>query len=181
MQGGHVDGVSPGIASAVSGAICQKRKPHKKHKRGDGDGDSSSSDEHATRTPPLDRFTEVEPILISPAVDAALERGRALFALALATPIALAHLDATVARSKARKLGRVKAGTEAVVALQAWARCAPLDAYFQFWSFFAEEEFYLLFLPITFWNVDYAFARQMTFVVCAGLLWGNLLKDVPVA
>ena len=181
MQGGHIDGISPGIASAVSGAICKKRRV-KKEKRDDDDEDSSSSGDHDDRRDaPLDTFEEVEPILISPAVDAALERGRALFALALATPVAWAHLDASVARSKARKLGRVREGTEAVVALQRRLRCAPLDAYFGFWSFFAEEEFYLLFLPITFWNVDYAFARQMTFVVCAGLLWGNLLKDVPVA
>jgi sphingosine-1-phosphate phosphatase 1 len=31
---------------------------------------------------------------------------------------------------------------------------------------------------VAFWNVDYRFARQMNFVVCGGLLWGNLLKDV---
>lgn len=29
-----------------------------------------------------------------------------------------------------------------------------------------------------FWNVDYRFARQVTLVVCWGLLWGNLMKDV---
>jgi len=44
--------------------------------------------------------------------------------------------------------------------------------------FFAEEEFYLLALPILFWNIDYRLARHMTLVVCFGLLWGNLMKDV---
>lgn len=41
-----------------------------------------------------------------------------------------------------------------------------------------QEEFYLLSLPLLFWCGDYRFARHMTYVVCWGLLWGNLLKDV---
>lgn len=52
------------------------------------------------------------------------------------------------------------------------------DTYFGVWSFCAEEEFYLLSLPVLFWCVDYRFARHMTYVVCFGLVWGNLLKDV---
>jgi len=53
-----------------------------------------------------------------------------------------------------------------------------LDHVFLIASFFAEEEFYLLLLPLLFWCGDYRFARQMTYVVCFGLVWGNLLKDV---
>lgn len=33
-------------------------------------------------------------------------------------------------------------------------------------------------LPLLFWCGDYRFARHMTYVVCWGLIWGNLLKDV---
>lgn len=42
----------------------------------------------------------------------------------------------------------------------------------------SQEEFYLLALPVLFWCCDYRFARHMTYVVCWGLVWGNLLKDV---
>ena len=33
-------------------------------------------------------------------------------------------------------------------------------------------------MPLLFWCGDYRFARHMTYVVCFGLVWGNLLKDV---
>jgi len=129
-------------------------------------------------TPPLDTL-KVEPeIFVSPTADALLLKARELFATCVALPIAWLHLDADVESSRSRKHERVKEGAEIVCQLQQRLRTKLLDKYFLVWSFFAEEEFYLLSLPLLFWCGDYRFARHMTYVVCWGLLWGNLLKDV---
>lgn len=117
-------------------------------------------------------------LFISPSVDAALLRARELFALSVALPIAWLHMDANVESSRARKHERVKEGAQSVCRLQESFRCKVLDHVFLVASFFAEEEFYLLLLPLLFWCGDYRFARHMTYVVCFGLVWGNLLKDV---
>jgi len=95
----------------------------------------------------------------------------------LAWPVALVHGDLGVAECRSRKHQRVEEGVKQLLKLQGNCRTALGDLYFACWSFCAEEEFYLLVLPILFWNVDYRFARQMNFVVSSGLLWGNLLKD----
>eukprot|EP00930_Biecheleria_cincta_P068920 TRINITY_DN56744_c0_g1_i1.p1 TRINITY_DN56744_c0_g1~~TRINITY_DN56744_c0_g1_i1.p1 ORF type:complete len:453 (-),score=62.67 TRINITY_DN56744_c0_g1_i1:406-1764(-) len=129
-------------------------------------------------TPPMDTLKVEEEILVSPFIDDMVRKGRDLFASYLAVPVSRLHLDPTVADCVERKQRRVKEGAEFVLRLQKTLRNSVLDRFFIFWSFFAEEEFYLLTLPIMFWNVDYKFARQMNFVVCGGLLWGNLLKDV---
>eukprot|EP00440_Ansanella_granifera_P041781 gb/GFBE01045300.1/.p1 GENE.gb/GFBE01045300.1/~~gb/GFBE01045300.1/.p1 ORF type:complete len:453 (+),score=73.68 gb/GFBE01045300.1/:1-1359(+) len=129
-------------------------------------------------SPPLDTLKVQDEIFLSPLADAMLAKGRELFALSLAVPISWIHWDANVDSCVARKHTRVKEGADFIVKLQSTLRTSILDKYFLMWSFCAEEEFYLLVLPTIFWCLDYRFARQMTFVVCSGLLWGNLLKDV---
>eukprot|EP00931_Biecheleriopsis_adriatica_P007542 TRINITY_DN108814_c0_g1_i1.p1 TRINITY_DN108814_c0_g1~~TRINITY_DN108814_c0_g1_i1.p1 ORF type:complete len:471 (-),score=75.56 TRINITY_DN108814_c0_g1_i1:74-1438(-) len=128
--------------------------------------------------PPIDRMKVEDEIVIAPQADAVLQHAREMFALSIAMPIAWLHFDADVESCRKRKHERVKEGVESVLRLQSLCRSKLLDTYFSFWSFFAEEEFYLLSLPILFWSVDYRFARHMNYVVCFGLLWGNLLKDV---
>eukprot|EP00747_Dinoflagellata_sp_TGD_P070894 gnl/TRDRNA2_/TRDRNA2_156792_c0_seq3.p1 gnl/TRDRNA2_/TRDRNA2_156792_c0~~gnl/TRDRNA2_/TRDRNA2_156792_c0_seq3.p1 ORF type:complete len:456 (+),score=46.40 gnl/TRDRNA2_/TRDRNA2_156792_c0_seq3:61-1428(+) len=162
MQGGAVDGPVR-LAAAIDAVKCDNRIR------------KSTNEE---QRPPLDTFPIVNEILLSPAADAWLLRARAVFAVCLAMPISWLHLDATVEACCSRKQKRVMDGAEFVVRLQQRYRMKILDVYFSVWSFFAEEEFYLLSLPILFWNVDYRYARQMTFIVCWGLLWGNLMKDV---
>jgi len=164
MQGGAAD-APVRLRSAVDAVKCCE-KPGKKKPEGD------------KVTPPLDTLHLESETVISPAVDAALENARSWFAWSLATPIAWLHLDTSVTACRNRKHQRVRDGAAFNLALQQKCRTAFGDVYFTFWSFFAEEEFYLLSLPILFWNIDYRFARHMTLVVCFGLLWGNLLKDV---
>ncbi|CAK8989267.1 Ribosomal oxygenase 1 (Bifunctional lysine-specific demethylase and histidyl-hydroxylase NO66) (Histone lysine demethylase NO66) [Durusdinium trenchii] len=130
------------------------------------------------QTPPLDTLKVEKELFLSPQADALLMKARELFATSVALPIAWLHLDPDVESSRRRKHERVKEGAEFVCQLQQQCRSKLLDRYFLFWSFFAEEEFYLLSLPLLFWCGDYRFARHMTYVVCFGLVWGNLLKDV---
>jgi len=163
MQGGASD-PSVRLRSAIDAAKCCEKPEGKKKKQ--------------KITPPFDTLTVGSEILISPEADKYLLRAREWFALALATPIAWLHLDASVEVCRERKHQRVRDGSAVVVEIQRRCRSSVGDFYFSFWSFFAEEEFYLLALPILFWNIDYRFARQLTLVVCFGLLWGNLIKDV---
>lgn len=128
--------------------------------------------------PPLDTVHAEQEILISPKVDAALERARGFFALSLAWPVALLCRDFCVEGCRARKRQLVHEGAEQVLRIQQACRTELADRYFRFWAFFAEEEFYLLSLPVLHWNIDSRFARQIFFVVSGGLVWGNLLKDV---
>jgi len=167
MQGGAAEGAR--FRSAIDAVSCDK-SPRKRSK------DGSRRDDEVT--PPLDTLAVVDEILISPTFDAWLERSREMFAFTLAMPVAWLHFDATVAACCSRKLERVMEGAEVVASLQKRYRTSTRDWYFSFWSFFADEEFYLIVLPIFFWNFDYRYARQMNYVVCFGLLWGNLLKDV---
>lgn len=77
---------------------------------------------------------------------------------------------------KAHKKGRIVQGTETVLQIQRF-RSPAFDRYFHIFSFFAEEEFYLIVLPLLFWNFDATLARRLNFLVCSGLLFGNLYKD----
>ena len=42
----------------------------------------------------------------------------------------------------------------------------------------AEEEFYLVALPMIIWNIDYQLGRYLTLLVCGSLIVGNMMKDV---
>ncbi|CAE7433033.1 sppA [Symbiodinium sp. CCMP2592] len=165
MQGGAAEDLVhlKQVGHAID--ICNKETPSKRQKE-------------ELVSPPLDVLRVEDELFISPSVDAALLRARELFALSVALPIAWLHMDANVESSRARKHERVKEGAQSVHRLQESFRCKVLDHVFPIASFFAEEEFYLLLLPLLFWCGDYRFARHMTYVVCFGLVWGNLLKDV---
>lgn len=159
MQGGADEGVR--LRSAVNAANCSRDKKWEEFV-----------------TPPIDTLEVKKEIVMTPRLDATLYSARHAFALTLATPIAWICLDSSVAACQSRKHNRVVEGAAQVVSLQQVLKTTALDWYFSLWSFCAEEEFYLLTLPPLFWSVEYRYARQLTFVVCIGLLWGNLLKDV---
>eukprot|EP00949_MAST-11_sp_MAST-11-sp1_P001023 g1023.t1 len=77
--------------------------------------------------------------------------------------------------------GRVVAGTATVEGIQRTLHAGNqpiLDPFFKVFSFFGEEEFYLIVLPFLAWNVDSIFARRMTYIVCLGLVLGNYMKDL---
>mmetsp|Transcript_42309 Transcript_42309/g.94758 ORF Transcript_42309/g.94758 Transcript_42309/m.94758 type:complete len:450 (+) Transcript_42309:67-1416(+) len=167
MQGGAADDLVHLKQVGKACGICNK-EPESPSKR----------QKNELVAPPLDVLRVEDELFISQSVDAALLRARELFAKSVALPIAWLHLDADVESSRARKHERVKEGAEIVCRIQQQFRCKLLDRYFLIWSFCAEEEFYLLALPVLFWCGDYRFARHMTYVVCVGLVWGNLLKDV---
>jgi membrane-associated phospholipid phosphatase len=121
---------------------------------------------------------EIFKISISETFDKNLNVARAAFANIVALPVALLYLKPSVKAFKLRTANRVKAGSQTVLRTQKKFRNKILDAYFAAWSFCAEEEFYLLVLPLLFWCVDYTLARHLTFVVQIGLLMGNVMKDV---
>lgn len=165
MQGGASDGAVH-LTRALEKCQCQSRD------------DPAQPDKKQLLSPPLDTLSVEKEIMISPMVDSALVWARQTFATALALPIALIHLDCSVTACRERKQRRVREGVEQILIFQAICRSSFASWYFSCWSFFAEEEFYLLICPIFFWNIDYRFARHLTLIVCFGLMWGNLLKDV---
>lgn len=128
--------------------------------------------------PPLDTLQVENEIVISPAVDAWLEKAREHFAMGLAVPVAIVHGDPSVEVCRSRKHKRVQGGAKQVLWLQQNLYSESFAHFFYWTSFCCEEEFYLLMLPTLFWNIDYRFARHVTYIVTVGLLWGNLLKDV---
>ena len=153
MQGGHPDGIDTRKLS------CSPRG--------------------GTRNIPLDKaYDSVEEISLSRQGDNAVEALRRLWCFVLATPLAWLHGEPDAPALRKDKRLKVEIGTKTVITIQKYCRHPLLDVYFTAWSFFAEEEFYLLALPVLFWNFNYTYARQMTYNVCWGLLVGNTLKDV---
>jgi len=111
-------------------------------------------------------------------VDDLIHAARTFFAVSISLPIAWITLHPSIGSFRARKFRVVAEGTKSVVALQQRLRHPVLDVFFQAVSFCAEEEFYLLVLPILFWNIDRVLGRRITLVVTLGLLAGNTMKDV---
>jgi len=154
MQGGHADGLE-----------LRWRK--------------SSGSDATLKEVPLDvAFDQVVEISLTCKGDAVVDALRRLFVFVLATPLAWLHGEVSADDLRRRKLKKAHDGFKTVLAIQAACRHPVLDAYFGFWSFFGEEEFYLIALPILFWNVNYVYARHMNYIVCFGLVAGNTLKDV---
>eukprot|EP00658_Telonema_sp_P-2_P032365 TRINITY_DN23987_c0_g1_i4.p1 TRINITY_DN23987_c0_g1~~TRINITY_DN23987_c0_g1_i4.p1 ORF type:complete len:261 (-),score=40.83 TRINITY_DN23987_c0_g1_i4:308-1090(-) len=91
--------------------------------------------------------------------------------------IALSCGCGTVESFRAATISRVESGCETVRWVQLH-RTKFLDTFLSGASFCAEEEFYLLVLPLMYWNVDWQYGYHMLFVVCIGLFFGNFLKDV---
>jgi membrane-associated phospholipid phosphatase len=115
---------------------------------------------------------------ITPALDVALTWLREQTVWVLATPITWLYCNCGVRSFKEKRTQQIEAGVETVIAIQKRCRTPFLDVYFTAWSFCAEEEFYLLVLPLLFWNVDVFYARHLTFVITVGLFVGNLYKDL---
>jgi len=150
MQGGHRDGINP-----VLDPGCNKKQE------------------------PMDiAYDSVSEISLSRTGDTVVESLRRLWIFFLATPVSWAHLEPTPQALRKRKFKKIREGTMVVLEVQRLCRNAVLDVYFPIWSFFAEEEFYLIVIPALMWNVDYVYARHLNYVVCSGLLVGNTLKDV---
>jgi len=118
-----------------------------------------------------------EPLHLTKSLDDALHRARRALSLALAFPVALIYLTPSVETLIDDKLRSVKRGTDTVLAIQTY-RMPVLDAVFQAITFMAEEEFYLVALPVLFWIADYQLGFRLTFVICTGLFVGNIVKDV---
>eukprot|EP00750_Incisomonas_marina_P017264 INCI20182.2.p1 GENE.INCI20182.2~~INCI20182.2.p1 ORF type:complete len:441 (+),score=66.24 INCI20182.2:99-1421(+) len=131
-------------------------------------GERGGSEELPVRT---------DDIQISPAADALLRRLRAGFLNVVSLPMCWLYLHPDRDSFREQKTRHIREGVSTVLAVQRTLRCKLLDRYFQVCSFFAEEEFYLIVLPLLFWNHDMVYARHLTAVVCGGLLVGNLYKD----
>jgi len=97
---------------------------------------------------------------------------------AMCLPICWLYLTPSVKSFQKHKHKRVEQGTATVVRLQKAMRHPLLDPYFTLFSFFGEEEWYLLCLPILFWNFDDYLARHITILVTGGLAIGNTGKDI---
>jgi membrane-associated phospholipid phosphatase len=102
---------------------------------------------------------------------------RMLFGTTLALPVAWLQFKPTMAALRDHKLKQVETGTHTILALQQ-RRSPILDVIMQTASFCAEEEFYLIVLPILFWTIDYFLARRVTLIVVSGLFVGNVIKDM---
>ena len=120
----------------------------------------------------------MDELSITPQLDAALTWLRLQTVLVLATPITWLYCNCSVRSFKEQRTLQIEQGVKTVIALQKRCRTPFLDHYFAAWSFCAEEEFYLLVLPLLFWNVDVFYARHLTFVITVGLFLGNLYKDL---
>jgi len=161
MQGGRSE-------SAVLGSWAKFPFPSSTSQH-DGDGDTSGYESEVTVG---------EDISLGKSLDVVLHSLRVAFAVSISLPIAWMCLHPSIAEFRSNKLRVVQHGTKQVVWLQSKFRNRFFDAYFQVFSFCAEEEFYLLLLPFVIWNVDRVFGRRLTLLVCIGLLAGNLMKDV---
>jgi membrane-associated phospholipid phosphatase len=161
MQGGHPDGLSNVLRSRV----CKTGGSKKQR--------AASFDQS---------YDSVDEIQISPVADALLFKLRRWFTLyILATPVIWMYGYWSVKKFKQRKQRLVKEGTLFVSRLQLSLGCGTrplMDNFFIFTSLLAEEEFYLLALPMLIWNIDYQYGRYMTMLVCGSLIVGNMLKDV---
>ena len=121
--------------------------------------------------------TREDEIQISPFVDGVVKKLRAAFLEVVSLPMCWIYLYKDRDSFRAQKTRQIKEGVTTVLSIQQRCRHKFLDTYFQAWSFCAEEEFYLIVIPLLIWNHDIVFARHITFVVCSGLLIGNLYKD----
>jgi membrane-associated phospholipid phosphatase len=116
-------------------------------------------------------------ITLGTRLDKIVHIARESFGLVLALPVAWIQLHPTIESLKAHKQRRVHEGIDSILWIQTF-RNKTLDGVMQLFSFCAEEEFYLLILPLLFWNGWYELARRLTFVVVTGLFVGNIIKDV---
>lgn len=102
---------------------------------------------------------------------------RESFGRALALPVCWIQSHSSVESLRAHKNKRVKDGTRTILAIQA-NRTPFLDALMSTVTFCAEEEFYLMILPLLFWHGFFVVAKRLTLVVLLGLFAGNVIKDV---
>ena len=152
MQGGHPDGLRIRLGRVDVSM---------------GGGDSGNESEVSVD----------DVITLGRRLDGWVAAARETFGTFLALPVAWIQLHPNVASLRRHKLKRVEAGIESILFIQTF-RTKWLDLFMQICSFCAEEEFYLLILPLLFWNGLYDLARRLTFVVVTGLFVGNIIKDV---
>jgi len=91
--------------------------------------------------------------------------------------VAWTTLSRSVQQFKKNQHRNVNEGVSLIKWIQSY-RTPLLDRFFSAWTFFGEEEFYLLSLPWLFWNVEHKLGTQATLVVCVGIFSGNFLKDM---
>jgi membrane-associated phospholipid phosphatase len=161
MQGGHPDGLRFRLAPSTEvdprgGAVVAAQQ-------------ASSGNESEVSVADL--------VTLGARLDGIVATARRVFSLMLALPVCWFQLQPSIESMRAHKLARVHDGTQTILAIQRH-RTRTLDILAQLVSFCAEEEFYLIVLPILFWCVDYELARRLTYVVVFGLFCGNVIKDV---
>lgn len=118
-----------------------------------------------------------EPISLGHQLDMTVLLLRESFGTVLALPVAWLQLHPTVASLREHKLRRIESGVNTILRLQHY-RNPVFDFVMQVVSFCAEEEFYLLLLPILFWNGQAEVASRLTMIVICGLFMGNTVKDI---
>ena len=149
MQGGHPDGLRFRFGSI-------------KPEESSGNESEISIDDQISLGSRLDRIVYI---------------ARELFGTCLALPVAWIQLQPSIQALRNHKRRRIETGAEWILWIQSF-RTKVLDLIMQIISFCAEEEFYLLILPLLFWNGFYDLATRFTFVVVTGLFVGNIIKDV---
>lgn len=135
-----------------------------------------------TTTPTTYTDSETEeargkPLRLGRRLDLLVKRLREFSALLVGLPVAWVQLQPSIEALRVHKNRRIKSGINTILAIQRY-RSRPLDVFFQLVSFFHEEDFYLLILPVLFWDWDYLLGVRLTTVVVAGLFVGNFIKDV---
>jgi membrane-associated phospholipid phosphatase len=110
-------------------------------------------------------------------LDGFLHHARLALANCLALPVAWIYGEPTVQALKLTKMRKVREGQDTILYMQTF-RAPWLDRFMQVSSFCAEEEFYLIVLPLLFWAFDYELGFRLTLVVVGGLFFGNIIKDV---
>eukprot|EP00948_MAST-09A_sp_MAST-9A-sp1_P002312 g2312.t1 len=165
MQGGRADKFDD-IAGCELPALSSKKQAKGKKGR-------KKVPEVVTTTRVIDRIR-----IDAGYIDNRLNEVRDAFTNLLGLPIALLTGNTNVQAFRLQQKKFVTTGTQTVLRIQQALRPnAFLDTYFTYWSFAAEEEFYLMVLPCIFWNVDLTTGRWLTLVIIDGLFIGNWLKD----
>jgi len=157
MQGGHPD---DGLLDLVPGAKVGRDGVH--------------AEIEAELSLPSFRLVKT---LEHSSIDRAIQTLRHMVAMTVGSLIALSTGYSSVEAFQRQKAHKVAVGSQTVRWVQTY-RNGVLDVVLAGASFCAEEEFYLLTLPILYWNLDWALGYHMLYVVCAGLFLGNFLKDV---
>lgn len=103
---------------------------------------------------------------------------RYYFSRVIGLLVSLLYLQRSVDEFRLAKIKKVESGTKTIQTIQSVARNSLLDTSLQFVTLAHDSDFYLIALPLLFWNVDFCLAYRMTFLVVSGTFLANFLKDL---